>query len=105
MCVCVCVCVLVAQLCLTLCDPMDCSLSGSSVHEIFQPRILEWVSSPADLPDSGIKLRSPKLQGNSLPSEPPGKPRPYVNVCLTFWEAAKLFSKAITLFYNPTGGG
>ena len=28
---------------LTLCDPMDCSLSGSSVHGIFQARILEWV--------------------------------------------------------------
>ena len=34
----------VAQLCLTLCDPMDCSLPGSSVHEIFQARILEWVA-------------------------------------------------------------
>ena len=32
--VCVCVCVLVAQLCLTLCDPMDCSQPGSSVHRI-----------------------------------------------------------------------
>ena len=33
----------VAQSCPTLCDPMDCSLQGSSVHEIFQTRILEWV--------------------------------------------------------------
>ena len=33
----------VAQLCLTLCDPMDCSPPGSSVHGIFQARILEWV--------------------------------------------------------------
>ena len=32
------------QLCLTLCDPMDCSPPGSSVHEIFQARILEWVA-------------------------------------------------------------
>ena len=32
----------VAQLCLTLHDPMDCSLSGSSVHGIFQARVLEW---------------------------------------------------------------
>ena len=38
-----CVCVLVAQSCLTLCDPMDCSPPGSSVHGIFQARILEWV--------------------------------------------------------------
>ena len=34
----------VAQLCPTLCDPMDCSLPGSSVHGIFQTRILEWVA-------------------------------------------------------------
>ena len=34
----------VALLCLTLCDPMDCSLPGSSVHGIFQARILEWVA-------------------------------------------------------------
>ena len=33
-----------AVLCLTLCDPMDCSLPGSSVHGIFQARILEWVA-------------------------------------------------------------
>ena len=32
----------VAQLCLTLIDPMDCSLPGSSVHGIFQARVLEW---------------------------------------------------------------
>ena len=32
----------VAQSCLTLCDPMDCSLPGSSAHEIFQARVLEW---------------------------------------------------------------
>ena len=35
---------LVAQLCLTLCSPMDCSPPGSSVHGIFQARILEWVA-------------------------------------------------------------
>ena len=32
----------VDQSCLTLSDPMDCSLTGSSVHVIFQARILEW---------------------------------------------------------------
>ena len=36
--------VLVAQLHLTLCDSMDCSLPGSSVHGILQIRILEWVA-------------------------------------------------------------
>ena len=45
--VCVRVCVLVdTQSCLTLCDPMDCSPPGSSVHGIPQARILEWVAMP-----------------------------------------------------------
>ena len=34
----------VAQLCLTLCDHMDCSLPGSSIHGIFQARVLEWIA-------------------------------------------------------------
>ena len=34
----------VTQSCLTLCDPMGCSLPGSSVHGIFQARVLEWVA-------------------------------------------------------------
>ena len=37
----------VAQSCPTLSDPMDCSLPGSSVHGIFQARVLEWVPSPS----------------------------------------------------------
>ena len=39
-----CVCVGSSQSCLTLCDPKDCSLPGSSVHGILQARILEWVA-------------------------------------------------------------
>ena len=34
----------VTQSCLTLCDPMDCSLPGSSIHGIFQARVPEWVA-------------------------------------------------------------
>ena len=34
----------VAQSCLTLCDPMECSPPGSSIHGIFQARVLEWVA-------------------------------------------------------------
>ena len=62
----------VAQLCLTLCDPM-----GYTVRGILQARILEWVaiSFPGNLPNPGIKPRSPALQVDSLPTEPPGKPK------------------------------
>ena len=45
-CVCVCVCVWVAQSCLTLCNPMDCSLPCSCVCGILQARILKWVAIP-----------------------------------------------------------
>ena len=41
-----CFCCSVAKSCLSLCDPMDCSPPGSSVHEILQARILEWVAIP-----------------------------------------------------------
>ena len=55
-----------AQSCPTLRDSVDCSLSGSSVHGIFQARILEWVaiSYSRDLPDPGmepVSLVSPAL--------------------------------------------
>ena len=50
-----------AQSCPTLCDPMDCSPPGSSVHGILQARILEWVaiSFSRDLPNPEIKPGSP----------------------------------------------
>ena len=53
-----------AQLYPTPCDPMDCSLPGSSVHGIFLARILEWVAfpPPRDLSDPGMKQASPAFQ-------------------------------------------
>ena len=72
----------VAQSCLTLCNPMDGSPPGSSVHGILQARILEWISipfsrgssQPEDPPDPGMEHGSPALHADSLPSEPPGIP-------------------------------
>ena len=68
-----------AQKCLTLCDSMDCSPPGSSLHGIFQaeyrsgmPFLISW-----DLPDPGIEpphLTSPALAGSFLTTVPPGKP-------------------------------
>ena len=50
----------VAPLCLTLCDPMDCSLPVFSAHGIFQATMLELVAIPTlgDIPDPGIKFAS-----------------------------------------------
>ena len=66
---------------LTLGDPMDRSLPGSSVHGILQARILEWVTMPSsgDLPNTGIEPRLLRLlhwQESSLPLAPPVKPVP-----------------------------
>ena len=67
--------VLIAQLWPTVCDPMDCSPPGFSVHGVLQARVLEWMPYPfpGDLHNPGIKLGSPTLQADSLLSEPPGK--------------------------------
>ena len=66
----------VAQLCPTLCDPVDCSLRGSSIHGIFQARILEWVAMSFSKGSSLTQGLNPGLQQCNqmiLPSEPPRK--------------------------------
>ena len=74
---------------------MDCSLPDSSVHEILQARILEWVaiSFSRDLPNPGIKPSSsvsPALQVDSLPTEPPGKPLFVKRILTNLFEKYKL---------------
>ena len=59
------------QSCSALCDPMDCSPPGSSVHGVLQERVLEWVAvpPPGDLPDPGLEPvspESPALEADSL---------------------------------------
>ena len=72
--------VLVAQLCLTLCHPMDCSPPGSSVHGILQARILEWVaillSRGSYQPRDQTQVSC--ITGRFLPSEPPEKPTKFL---------------------------
>ena len=89
------------QLCPTLCDPIECSLPGSSVHRILQARILEWLSlpSPEDLPNAGIKPGSPSLQVDSLPSEPPEKSLPSWGATTT----RKVKSQGSDSRYSPPG--
>ena len=57
----VCAYVFVSQLCLTLCNPVDCGLSVSSIHGILQARILEWVTIPFS------KRSSHPMDGTCIP--------------------------------------
>ena len=68
-------CVIVSQSCPTLCDPMDCSPPGSSVHGPFQARILEWVAIYFSRGSSQPRMEpgSPALEVDALPSELLGK--------------------------------
>ena len=61
----------VAQSCPSLCDPMDCNRSGSSVHGIFQAIALEWIA--ISFSSRSSRPSSPALQTDALPSEPLGK--------------------------------
>ena len=67
--------VLVAESCLTLCDPMDCSLQAPLSMEFSRQE--HWSGLPfpfpGNLPDLGIKPMFTELQVDSLPSEPRGK--------------------------------
>ena len=66
---------LVTKSCPT-CDPKDCSLAGSSVHDILQVRILDWVATSFSRVSSQPRnqIWSPALQEDSLPTELQGKP-------------------------------
>ena len=76
-----CMCAKPLQLCLTFCDPMDCSPPGSSLHGILQARILEWVAISSSRGSSRLRDRTRVAscllpwQVDSLPLAPPGKPR------------------------------
>ena len=68
----------VVQSCPTLSDPMDCSLPGSSVHGIFQARVLEWVAMPSSRGSSRPRDQthvscSAYIADGSFTAEPPGK--------------------------------
>ena len=59
------------KLCLTLCNPMDYSLLGSSVHEILQARVLEWVSRPSSRGSSGPRDQSQVSYVSCINSQAP----------------------------------
>ena len=61
----------------TLCDPMDCSTPGSSIHGFFRQEYWSGLPClpPGDPPNPGIEPRFPALQVDSLPTESAGKPK------------------------------
>ena len=65
---------LVAKSWLILCDPMDCSLPGSSVHGISQARILEWIAILFSRGSSQPRDPTLALAGGFFTTEPPRKP-------------------------------
>ena len=86
--------------------PADCSLPGTSVHGDSPSKNSGVLCPPPrDLPNPGVEARSPLLQTDALPSEPPGKPlMPTLNACFQFcpWcltrENLKLYvTKSITI--------
>ena len=64
---------LVTQSCLILCDPMDCSPPGFSVHGILQARVLEWVAISFSKGSSQARDRTRVFcrKADPLPAEPP----------------------------------
>ena len=87
-----CVCAKSLQSCLTLCDPVDCSPPGSSVHGILQARILEWVA----ISFSNACIHAKSLQScptlcDPRDGSPPGSPVPGILQAKTLeWVAISL---------------
>ena len=84
------------QLCPTLCDPMDCSLPGSSVHGVSQARTVEWVvisfSRGPSWPRGGTEVSC--LPGGFFTTEPPGN-----RVSISFNSPSMLWGRRHLLFY------
>ena len=88
-------CVLIAHSYPILCNPMDCSLPGSSIHGILQARILEWVPMPfpgeSSQPRDRTHVSYVSWQAGSLPLASPGKPikdkwSEVAQLYLTLWD-------------------
>ena len=69
-----CLCAKLLESCLTLCNPMDCSLPVFLVHGILQARILEWVAMPSSRRSSQPRDWTMSLMSSALAEGPPGKP-------------------------------
>ena len=93
---------LVAQMCLTLCDPMDCSPPSSSVHEDSPARILQWVAMPSSRGSSQPRdhTQVSHITHGFFTIEPPGKPAVRLtckNVCLIIF-VKSVIKNVITIY-------
>ena len=88
----------VAQSCPTLCDPMDCSLPGSSVHGNFQARVQSWVAIFFSRISSQPRVwtQVSRIAADALPSEPPGKTLK-LSLSLNSWSGIRSSDKDHTL--------
>ena len=83
----------VAQLCPALCDPVDCSPPGSSVHGIFQARVLEWGAIAFSVFPAAKSLQSCPTLRDPIDSSPPGSPVPGILQAGTLeWVAISFFN-------------
>jgi len=90
-----------AQSCPTLCDPMDCSPSGSSDHEILQERILEWVATSFSRGSSQPRDRTliSWTAGGFFTTELPGKP--LYCICIPYFIYPSIHQWASGLLASP----
>ena len=89
----------VTRSCLTLSDPMDCSLPGSSVHGIFQARVLEWVvisfsNSHCTIAAAAKSLQSCPILCDRIEGSPPGSSIPGILQAKTLERVSISFSNA-----------
>ena len=92
-----------AKSCLTLCDPMYCSLPDSFVHGIEHWNGLLF-PFPGDLPNPGIESASPALAGRFLITAPPGH-QPRCNRILIFLSASDFSYSPCTVWYECPSNG
>ena len=95
-CVCVCVCAVLSRFShVCLCNLMDCSLPGSSVHGILQVGILEWAAMPSSKGSSQPWNRTSisSTEGGFFTSEPPG--RVYIYIYIYIVEAREAWCAAV----------
>ena len=84
------------QMGLTLCDPMDCSLPGSSVQEMSQERILEWIAMSSSRGSSCSRNQTwgSCIAGSFFTTEPSGKPKLFRHLVLSYMDFRERFLKA-----------